>query len=254
MVYRRTILLVGNIHTHRQGFAIQGDATILWEKVLPFLESYQDWDRIVLHHLRRDDPATLALRECLKPRTRWLELPGERERWAVPKREHSWEQHLWHQGRESRRKRRRVQNRLEEHGNYRYQSYTTVEDARAFARIYFRIMVRSWKPPEISRDFFRHLCRHSAELEWFRSYVLFMDDEPVSFQLGFLLDNTYFCYKTAYHKEYASYSPGIAVVDYAITDAVRHGATQIDLLTGDDAYKAIWCNQEIQQVGFLSKR
>lgn len=254
IVSQRVLSLMGNIYSHRQSVAIQGNAETFWSKLLPYLERYVDWDSVILPHLRREDPITNALRTCVQRTGRWLEMASEWERWAVIPEGQSWEEYLYSQGRDSRKKRRKVFSRLEDGGPYRFQEFTTVEEARAFVRLYFRILVRSWKPPELSRDFFRQICRHAAELGWFRSYVLFVEDEPVSFQLGFLVQGVYYCYKTAYHREYAALSPGIAVVDHALASAVACGAQKIDLLTGSDEYKSIWCNRSIQQVGFLTKK
>ncbi len=242
----RTLGLAGNLYSHRHGFASSWDDEELVTRLVSFWESGTHWDQVLLKNLPKSLSAVRALETFVKGRNGWSSCLGETEHWAIP--EEEWWYHLDKQGRDSRKKRRRVHRRLEEHGNFRFQRYQTVEEAKAFARIYFRVMVRSWKKPDSSRNFFRRLCQRFAEIGWFRSYVLFIDGEPAGFQLGFYRDGVYSCYKTAYDPAFSKLSPGIAVMDYAFDDVFLYGASAVDLLTGEGSYKSIWCNQTVEQV------
>lgn len=251
MLEKGTLSMMGNVYSHRHHPAYVETMDGWVESLVQHWESCNEWDSVSLKHVCEDSAWGQSLRKVLTNRPGWTESFGEAEIWAVP--DGSWSDHLHAQGRESRKKRRKVRRRLEEH-NVRVQVYTTEEDAKAFARIYFRLMVRSWKKPDSSRDFFRKLCRTTAEQGWFRSYVLFMDEEPTAFQLGFLNNGVFSCYKTAYDPKFAGLSPGIAVMDFAFEDAFQQGAHSIDLLTGSGAYKSLWCNRRVQQLEFRFER
>lgn len=243
------VSFLGNVYSHRQGMICPGSTTRVWEILLPWLESLRDWSIVNLRQLPVYRPEVASFLELVGPSGTWVELQDEVEQWAIPV--DTWPEHWKQQGRNSRKKRQRVQQNIHADPRMRIVSYHSPQEAVEFARVYFQVMVRSWKPPEMSRDFFRRLCRRFAELGWFSSFALFCGDDPIAFQFGFLIDGVYYCYKTAYDDRYSSYSPGIVIVDHAIQTHVQQGVGTVDLLTGNDIYKRIWCNRIFDQVGFF---
>lgn len=243
------ISFLGNIYSHRQGIIAAGSTIRVWEKILPWLESLRDWRVVNLRQLPEYRPEVDGFRSLVGNSASWYHLRDEIEQWAIPL--SSWDEHWQQQGRNSRKKRKRVQQQVVSGQTMRIIQYRTYDEAILFSQVYFQVMVQSWKLPDQSRDFFRNLCRRFAALGWFNSFALFLGDVPIAFQFGFLVDSVYYCYKTAYDTRYAALSPGITVIEYAISTLTQQGAQKVDLLTGNDIYKKVWCNQIFKQVGFF---
>jgi hypothetical protein len=126
----------------------------------------------------------------------------------------------------------------------------TVERAMAdFEAVY----ARSWKEQEASPEFVRQLIKMAARQGWLRLGVLRLNDAPVAAQLWLVKGGAASIYKLAYVEGFEKFSAGsvltAAMMQHAIdTDTV----TQVDYLTGDDAYKREWMSHRRERVGLIA--
>jgi len=118
---------------------------------------------------------------------------------------------------------------------------------------YARVYAQSWKEPEPFPDFIPQLCRLSAAQGWLRFGVLYLGGEAVAAQIWFVKDGTASIYKLAYDSRFARLGVG-TVLTAALAEHVLDAdkVSEIDFLTGDDAYKAEWMTHSRQLVGLIA--
>lgn len=118
---------------------------------------------------------------------------------------------------------------------------------------YQHIYAASWKEPEPFPDFIPDLCRMAAERGWLRLGVLHVEGEPAAAQLWFVKDGTASIYKLAYDSRFARLGVG-TVLSGALFEQVLDvdKVSEIDFLTGDDAYKAEWMSHRRELLALLA--
>lgn len=85
----------------------------------------------------------------------------------------------------------------------------------------------------------RRCYEMTAGLGWFRSYVLYVDDKPIAFQVGHVYAGNYFAQEIGYDPEWAPHHVGIFLHTEIIADlAGLNGAvTGFDFGNGDNLHK-----------------
>jgi CelD/BcsL family acetyltransferase involved in cellulose biosynthesis len=79
----------------------------------------------------------------------------------------------------------------------------------------------------------------TAGLGWFRSYVLYVDDEPIAFQVGHVYAGRYFAQEIGYDPVWAPFHVGIFLHTEVIADlaALNGVVTEFDFGNGDNLHK-----------------
>ncbi len=79
----------------------------------------------------------------------------------------------------------------------------------------------------------------AARLGWFRSYVLYANEKPIAFQVGYVYHGRYHAHVVGYDPEWARHHVGIFLHTEIITDlAASNGeVTEFDFGNGDNLYK-----------------
>jgi len=79
----------------------------------------------------------------------------------------------------------------------------------------------------------------TAGLGWFRSYVLYVDDKPIAFQVGHVYGSCYFAQEIGYDPEWAPHHVGIFLHTEIIADlaALKGTVTAFDFGNGDNLHK-----------------
>lgn len=88
--------------------------------------------------------------------------------------------------------------------------------------------------------FHKEIARLSFERDWLRLYVLSVAGRKISVLYCIQYNRTVYLYQSGYDAEWASYSPGRAVVARAVKGAIEEGNHTFDFLRGDEAYKFQW--------------
>lgn len=109
---------------------------------------------------------------------------------------------------------------------------------------YYAVYNRSWKATELYRGFVDCLIRALAEQGWLRLGVLYVGEMPVAAQLWFVVHGKASIFKLVHDEKWRRYSPGSILTKHLMQQVIDHDrVTEIDFLTGNDAYKQDWMSE-----------
>jgi hypothetical protein len=115
---------------------------------------------------------------------------------------------------------------------------------------YQAVYAQSWKQPEPCLEFIPELVKLAAERGWLRLGVLRLNGEPLAAQLWLTCGGKANIYKLAYVKGVEKLSAGSVLTQALMQHAMDvDRVTEVDYLSGDDAYKADWMAQRRERVG-----
>ncbi|MDR3299167.1 MAG: GNAT family N-acetyltransferase [Candidatus Accumulibacter sp.] len=117
---------------------------------------------------------------------------------------------------------------------------------------YLNVYRKSWKPVESHPQFISGLCRQSAHEGWLRLGILKLDKEAVAAQIWLVHADKANIYKLAYVQGKNPFSAGTLLT----AEMTRHAidvdrVSEIDYLTGDDAYKQDWMSARRERRGLV---
>ncbi len=123
---------------------------------------------------------------------------------------------------------------------------------------YYRVYEASWKQHEINNAGFADcFIEKFSKAGWTRLAILYIKGQPVAAQLWFVHQQKASIFRLVYDEAWRQYSPGSiltsALMEYVIdTDKV----TEIDFLTGNDAYKQDWMSERRErfQLSFIKRK
>lgn len=90
------------------------------------------------------------------------------------------------------------------------------------------------------KAFFKHLLKATESTARIQMICLKIEKKPVSYVIGFILDNKLFCYQTAYDSTFSHLRPGAQTLLKTIEVAINSGIKEIDMLIGDQKYKKVF--------------
>jgi CelD/BcsL family acetyltransferase involved in cellulose biosynthesis len=88
------------------------------------------------------------------------------------------------------------------------------------------------------RDLHRRFAAAAHERGWLRLYVLEVDGAPAAAWYGWRVGDRYAYYQAGFDPAWSRYSIGFLLLAETIREAIEEGATEYDLLLGDEAFKA----------------
>jgi hypothetical protein len=149
---------------------------------------------------------------------------------------------------------RRARHKLDGAGPWDITIHTTPGSALdAAVNDYESIYEKSWKSAESYPGFIRALCQLAAANGWLRLGVLSRDGKGVASQLWLFCNGRAYIFKLAYDPDAARYSPGSVLTAAMMEHAMDvDKASEIDYLSGDDAYKRDWMNQRRERRGLIA--
>jgi CelD/BcsL family acetyltransferase involved in cellulose biosynthesis len=209
-------------------------------------------------HIPSNDPALPALRS-------YFETTGMRycEEWESAPRlrldgaDFGTVQRTWTSS--HRKDIRRQRRRLAERGRVSVWLPGTIDEAQAVLEEFFQVHDEKW----ISQGFpgmFQNAAQRNhfhAILErlWGRSVhfsTLRCGTVNVSFHFGFFADGWMQWYRSSYRPEFAVYSPSKIHISMLIEQGCQSGWKGIDFLLGAEAYKGLWCNDQLDVVSIYA--
>ena len=118
---------------------------------------------------------------------------------------------------------------------------------------FVQVYNQSWKTAEPTPKFIPQLIRMAAAQGWLRLGVLMLNGQAIAAQLWLVKDGKASIYKLAYVKGYERLSAG-SVLTHALMRQVIDidQVTEVDYLTGDDAYKRDWMNHRRERWGLVA--
>ncbi|WP_408643276.1 GNAT family N-acetyltransferase [Thioalkalivibrio thiocyanodenitrificans] len=129
-----------------------------------------------------------------------------------------------------------------EHG-YTIRLYTRSGLRQAMAD-YNAVYHRSWKARELYGGLVEGLAYGLSRQGWLRLAILYVDKLPVAAQLWFVAHGKASIFKLAYDETWRRYSPGSILTKHLMKHVIDNDkVTEIDFLTGNDAYKQDWMSE-----------
>jgi CelD/BcsL family acetyltransferase involved in cellulose biosynthesis len=139
---------------------------------------------------------------------------------------------------ELRRKRRRL-GRDHPDGRFRTATDDTLEtDLKMFVEMHRGAegMKGHFMRPEIA-TFFERIARAFMPIGWLRVDFLEIADRAIASTFGFVLDDVFYLYNSAYEPDAARLSPGLMLVSELVRESIEKGLTRFDFLRGPERYK-----------------
>lgn len=111
----------------------------------------------------------------------------------------------------------------------------------------------SWKVPEPYADFVPSLIHRLASIGMLRLGIARLKGRPVAAQLWIVGQGKASIYKVAYHKAFASFSPGTVLTSHLMQYVIdRDNVKEVDFLIGDDEYKPFWMTDRRERWGIVA--
>ena len=90
--------------------------------------------------------------------------------------------------------------------------------------------------------------RLAAEKGWFRSYIMYVKGNPVTFQMGFVYKNTYLVQGKGYDPVYGDYRVGTTLFVHILEDLMKNKTVAVwDFGFGDAEYKNDYGNSSYDE-------
>lgn len=111
----------------------------------------------------------------------------------------------------------------------------------------------SWKIPEPYPNFVPSLIRRLSSIGMLRLGIARLQGRPIAVQLWIVGKGKASIYKVAYHKEFATLSPGTVLTSYLLRHVIEEDQVkEVDFLIGDDEYKKIWMSDHRERWGIVA--
>lgn len=112
---------------------------------------------------------------------------------------------------------------------------------------------QSWKSPEPNPGFIPNLIRLAAALGWLRLGILQLGGQPIAAQLWLVHHRKAYIFKLAYVKGHERFSPGSVLTSGLMEHVLdTDKVSQVDYLSGDDAYKKDWMSHRRERIGLVA--
>lgn len=98
--------------------------------------------------------------------------------------------------------------------------------------------------------FHEDFSRLALERGWLRLYVMRLGEKPVAALYGFRYGHAFCFYQTGFDPAYSRHGVGQVMLGLSIKDAIEDGASEYDMLHGDERYKFDWTHQ-VRELGRL---
>lgn len=90
--------------------------------------------------------------------------------------------------------------------------------------------------------------RIALQNDWLRLYILRLNGQPAAAVYGFSYLGVFYYYQAGFDPQFSQYSVGLLSVGLTLELAIAEGATEYDMLRGEEEYKYIWANDERELV------
>lgn len=163
----------------------------------------------------------------------------------------SWDSYLQILGVEHRYNFRRKLRRLTSEFEMEFELVRTEEQRRQVIDVVIALHNQRWderggsdalQNPALVR-FHREMSRIALEQGWLRLYTLRLNGKPAASLYGFLYQGKFYFYQSGFDPGYSRYSVGLVTLGLAIKSAIEEGASEFDLLHGDEDYKFHWSRE-----------
>jgi CelD/BcsL family acetyltransferase involved in cellulose biosynthesis len=202
-----------------------------------------EWAMIVADYVDEDAPWTQALTRSnavsLKP-IRYHEHPSVYL--SIPLRDQTWDEYLAGRSRNLRGQLGRKRRALERLGTVRFRR--AGDDLEGAMNTLFDLHARRWAgkgstifSSRSAREFHMEFARDAREHDWLRLWFLDVDEKPIAAWYGWSIGGRYLYYQAGFDPAWSRVSPGLLLLAHTIEAAFHEGASEYDMLLGNEPFK-----------------
>jgi CelD/BcsL family acetyltransferase involved in cellulose biosynthesis len=96
------------------------------------------------------------------------------------------------------------------------------------------------------RAFHHDVTERALREGWLRLYVLSLDERIAAVMYGFFYRARFYFYQHGFDQQFSQHSVGRVLMGLSIRSAIEEGASEFDMLYGDEAYKFFWARDAHQ--------
>jgi CelD/BcsL family acetyltransferase involved in cellulose biosynthesis len=161
---------------------------------------------------------------------------------------HTWDTYLHTLGSSQRYNFNRRLRALQKAFDVRVESIETANEAQRGLDVVMELHQKRWDfrgdseafPTAATVEFHREFVRLAAERGWLRLRILWLDGRAVAALYGMRYGPTFYFYQSGFDPAYSKHSVGLVMMGLSIKAALEEGASEYDLLHGDEEYKFHW--------------
>ena len=165
---------------------------------------------------------------------------------------HTWETYLETLGSSQRYNYNRRLRALQKTFDVRLDSVSLANEAECGLDAVIALHRKRWGSVGVSEAFqtsaiiafHREFVQLAAARGWLRLFILSLNDVPVAALYGLRYGATFYFYQSGFDPAYSRYSVGLVMMGLAIKTALQEGASEYDLLHGDEEYKFHWARNQ----------
>jgi hypothetical protein len=199
---------------------------------------------MLLEPVAGDDSTLHRLQACLEAEGYHCEHIFRHYNWIERLHGQSYAQYMAARPAQLRNTIARKKRKLEREHGYEIRLWTGAEVLHAMPD-YYVVYDASWKQNEIRNAGFQDCFIEAfSRAGWSRLAILYIKKQPVAAQLWFVHQDKASIFRLAYDKAWRLYSTGSILTSYMMEYVIdTDRVTEIDFLTGNDAYKQDWMSQ-----------
>jgi CelD/BcsL family acetyltransferase involved in cellulose biosynthesis len=249
----REMAFIGTGLSDRQDFIVcESNGKIMEELISRINESKNKWDIVLLEQIPNDSPlpSSEIVGKC-QPEIENSSLC------PYAKINGSWEDYLRSLSKKFRKDIRNKVNNMNRLGKWEFKveldnvdSWTTVDwmenieaksKKQGTEKVFFT---------EINKEFLKKLCNLCAGERWLDYSTICINGVQAAYLFGFLYNNKYYAYNTAYLEEFDGVSPGKLLLNEKIKWCFEQSERpkEFDFLRGDFYIKSLWSSESRQHV------
>jgi CelD/BcsL family acetyltransferase involved in cellulose biosynthesis len=160
-----------------------------------------------------------------------------------------WEGYLASRGRNFREQARRYPRRVEREHRVSYRRTVDESELDRDMAIFFRLHDARWDTRggsslsgQRARSFHLDFARSALRRGWLRLWFLEVDGAAVAAWYGWRLGGRYAYYQAGFDPAWKHLSVGFVLMVHTVRSAIEEGASQYDMLLGEESYKARFSN------------
>jgi CelD/BcsL family acetyltransferase involved in cellulose biosynthesis len=203
----------------------------------------KEWAIIAADYVDEDAPWTRAL-ACSNAVSlkaiRYHEHPSVYL--SIPLRHQTWDEYLAGRSRNLRSQLGRKRRALERLGTVRFRRGS--DDLENAMNTLFDLHAKRWAgkgstifSSERAREFHLEFARAAQEHDWLRLWFLDMDERPIAAWYGWSMGGRYLYYQAGFDPAWSHVSPGLLLLAHTIEAAFDEGASEYDMLLGNEPFK-----------------
>ncbi|MCW8934286.1 MAG: GNAT family N-acetyltransferase [Gammaproteobacteria bacterium] len=93
-----------------------------------------------------------------------------------------------------------------------------------------------------NREFYLNIINKLDNTNWLLFSILYLDEEPIAYHLGFTYNKSFIWYKPSFDIKYRTYSPGTVLLKNLIEYSIKESMDEFDFTIGDEVFKSRFSN------------